>query len=376
MKRMLMWFVVGMVFSYAVLAHHVVDFYGVDAKEGAPLLQKYRQRIIGLQDAVLAASDNPHTTPAQWAHLSEVEKDLKRDIMKEGAFAAVGFDTIRYQPPSPIYTTLEIIKKNQPTRSHYLEHPKTNEVAIATPTKDTLVDQDVIAAMQVYTQKAVTLFLAGQLPKQGDRCPVYHCAFAFQHPQLKPYLEVFNTAAIQKKNVILAALRDDPDSERRAAAVFLIGHFRDPHEIVRVLLPYINDTSVAVRNNTIRVLSETVRRANIMTVDVHPFLALLDSPYGTDRNKSLDMLLALSVSKSARRVLLEEGRTPLLAMLALKQPNNHDVAYLILKQISGKTFAENDSKAWEHWFTTYQEKQALRRFGFEAWLQSLHKVAA
>jgi hypothetical protein len=41
-------------------------------------------------------------------------------------------------------------------------------------------------------------------------------------------------------------------------------------------------------------------------------------------------------------------------MLKLKQPNNHNISYQLLKKISGKDFGEDNSIAWEKWI---MEKQ-------------------
>jgi hypothetical protein len=39
----------------------------------------------------------------------------------------------------------------------------------------------------------------------------------------------------------------------------------------------------------------------------------------------------------------------LVDMLALRQPNNHDFAYLILKTISGRDFGEHAVDDWRAW---------------------------
>lgn len=39
----------------------------------------------------------------------------------------------------------------------------------------------------------------------------------------------------------------------------------------------------------------------------------------------------------------------LLKLLALEQPNNHDFAYQILKQVSGQDFGEHEVARWRAW---------------------------
>jgi len=39
-------------------------------------------------------------------------------------------------------------------------------------------------------------------------------------------------------------------------------------------------------------------------------------------------------------------------MLRLRQPNNHDFAHSILKQISGRSFGDREYAAWEAWLAS------------------------
>lgn len=95
----------------------------------------------------------------------------------------------------------------------------------------------------------------------------------------------------------------------------------------------------------------TMDKSHIDRIDVAPFLNLLKSPYGTDRNKSLAVLLNASSDKVSRALIIEKGRHDLLALLQLKQPNNHNWVYLLLKKISGKNYGEYNINAWGKWFS-------------------------
>ena len=129
-----------------------------------------------------------------------------------------------------------------------------------------------------------------------------------------------------------------------------MGHFQDPKEIVSILSFHVDDPDETVRNNVIRVISETLRKSKI-TIDVSPFLSLLDSPFLTDRNKSLSVLWLASESSEGKKQIIQSGGDKLLSILALKQPNNHDLAYIILKNVSGKDFGEYNIAAWKQWLS-------------------------
>jgi hypothetical protein len=93
-------------------------------------------------------------------------------------------------------------------------------------------------------------------------------------------------------------------------------------------------------------------KAGSLSVDVAPFIALLDSPYTLDRNKSLMVLSEVAKKNKYQQEILQKSQDKLIQLLALKQPNNHEFAYKILKEISKKDFNEYDTEAWRLWLLT------------------------
>ena len=218
--------------------------------------------------------------------------------------------------------------------------------------------QDIVEEMITYNNEGFALLLAHKVSSFSSDCPVYHCGVGFKHPKLKPYLAKFNTGAVQERGFIIDTLNHDPDPERRAAAVFLIGHFLDPHEIISLLSSHISDKDEDVRNNVMRVIATTMVKAKINTIDVMPFLDALDSPYATDRNKALYVLFVASNDKKSQGVILQKGGAKLLSLARLKQPNNHYWAYGILKKISGQDFGPTNIVAWSAWVSSAKKQSA------------------
>lgn len=320
-----------------------LDVYGVDAKEAQALLTQYssglkeiaRLAYTGLTENAEAFFNSPEAQK-----LREQRELLLEKIKTEHHYPYVALDTIFYGKDD-YCSTLEIVKSGQQDRLRYLSR----QAQPAYPKKG-----DVIDTMEEYLEVGRDLFLSSQIqPKHAD-CPVYHCSAGFDHPKLKPYLSRFNTAAIQERALILETLKNDPNPVRRTSAAYLAAHFTDPQDIVNVLLPYVNDPDDGVRNSVIRVLSLTTQKANITNLDPTPFLQLLDSPIGTDRNKSLFLLSVLAQSKATKRELTQHAKAPLLAILRLQQPNQHDFAYRILKEISQQDFGPHDEARWAAWF--------------------------
>nr|WP_019217963.1 hypothetical protein [Legionella tunisiensis] len=50
-----------------------------------------------------------------------------------------------------------------------------------------------------------------------------------------------------------------------------MGHFKDPNEIISLLMVHVNDRDSGVRNNVMRVIAATMFKANIAPIDVVPF---------------------------------------------------------------------------------------------------------
>lgn len=94
---------------------------------------------------------------------------------------------------------------------------------------------------------------------------------------------------------------------------------------------------------------------DINTINVNPYINLLNSPYGTDRNKALAVLFNASKDPAAKTHIIQNAGHNLLKILELKQLNNHEDAYLLLKNISGKNYSEYDLNAWKNWLSSVQK---------------------
>lgn len=334
---------VGVFFSMPVIAAHGIDVYGLNAKESNAFLQRYEPRIADitnqLHDGILKDTDGFLGSQAGEAIIKK-RNALIETVKKAEGYLYVNFETVYYSG-NDYYTTVEIIKPSQKERLKYI----TGKSA----PKNYPKIHDVIDKMDEYREIGYKLLMAGKIQPKHNTCPVYHCSMGFDHPQLKPYLALFNQAVVHEKQFILNTLNQDPNPDRRGAAAYLIGHFDDPQEIISVLLPHVKDPDEVVRNNVIRVISLTALKAKITTLDPAPFVALLDSPISSDRNKSLFLLAQLAQSKRGKTYLIHHADIPLLTILAMKQPNQQEFAYMIMKELSGQDFGEHNLRAWQAW---------------------------
>lgn len=332
----------------------IVDVYGVNQETATAIKQHYARRVRDVEMTLMTEFINMTIGiqhPKRFQQLLKLKNQLIQDIKQNGHFAFVDLQTVNYPGKQTIYTTIEIVPQNKPERLGFIPNKSPHSIGFK--------QHDLIDRMITYQNKAMQLLITNQIDLRDHTCPVYHCTVPFNHPTLKPYLAIFNSGVLHEKKNIIHALNHDQNPERRAAAAFLIGHFTNPHEILSLLSLHVNDQDDGVRNNVLRVIGETISKAHITNINTLPFLKLLDSPYVTDRNKALIVLLTAADSESGKQQIIQNDKGHLLSLFRLKQPNNHDIAYGILKKISGQDFGQTNTQGWEQWTNeTYLDKKS------------------
>ncbi len=328
----------------ATWASIIVDVFGVDEQTAARIKQIYAAQVRSIEGAKIRAisslENDEDYNPKKTEEIISKQQKLINSIQNKYDFAFVEFHTISYPNNEDAYTTIDIVTKDDLHRLKFInEHTD----------KDYSQSNDIIQKMIEFQTIAMGIAMNNELPKTDSKCPVYHCITSFSHPQLQPYLKIFNTASSKEKKLILKTLKTDPNPERRGAAIFLLGHFKNPKEIIKLLIPKVNDENVLVRNNAMRVLGSTIASAKLYNIDAQPFITQLDSPYVTDRNKALYVLSELMQSEKAKKQILANAKEKLVKILYLKQPNNHDFAYAILKNISEQNYDDTNFKEWTKW---------------------------
>ncbi len=337
----------GLMVCVAVHAGTQVDVYGLNPQSSSRIIKQYGKAVATIESLLQDELKKMHQEDEYGASVKRLlaeKQALIKKIKRDYGFLFVEFQTVFYPGEADTYTTIEVVDKQHAERMRFV-----NALPYTAPKREKIYRPDLIDAMLRYQGIVTDLMRHNQLGPLQTACPVYHCFAGFEMPVLKPFLAVFNNGVIKDRQLILKTVRDDPDPERRAGAVFLVGHFRDPHEILSLLSPLVRDRDPAVRNNVMRVIALTMETAKISDIDPMPFIEALDSPYTTDRNKALFVLYAATASEKARLIILHQGGMRLLDLMQLKQPNNHDSAFVILKKLSGQSFTTNDTTAWRSW---------------------------
>lgn len=346
------------------LAGNIVDVHGLEHKTAQKLLQTYVTKIQTIETLIMdefLKANQGHFDAKKYDCLIMKKNKLLADIKQEGPFAFVDLQTVYYQNDT-IYTTLEVIDDPKSDRMRFVTKPSHPVIERVKAWRNRIYRSlwrrsDVISQMQAYDALTMQLTMTAQLKPEENDCPAYHCLSSFHHPRLQPYWDIFQKGVTQEKQFILTTLRYDPDPERRAAAAFLVGHFSDPKEIVTVLGACVDDSSSLVRNNALRVIALTLLKSRLTNIDCMPFITLLESPFVTDRNKALSILLGLVDDPVNKEKMIRYGGHGILSLLHLSQPDNHDLAYALLKKMSRQRFGAHQFSQWQAWLQQAQGQQ-------------------
>lgn len=344
MKRMTL-FIWIFAISFDLNAANIIDVYGVDSKEAQEIINKYGAQVGDIESKLfkeMLKFSNGTKDDYMEKIIFPKRTQLIKKIQKQYNFAFVQFDTIFYPNDKDTHTTIEVITQNEKSRLRFIQ-PKTKIHTTPKP------KHDLVEKMVTFHDTSMNLMMNNQLTVKDTNCSAYHCLPGSNHPKLKSSFNELSHGARKEKALLIKTINSDSSSERRIAAVFLVGNLNDPQEIISLLNKYVMDSDEGVRNAVMRVIAETMRKAKIDEINVKPFLELLDSPHFTDRNKALYVLFNASNSTTAKKIIIRDGSKRLIALLKLKQPNNHTPAYGLLKSITGKDFGSENIDAWEKW---------------------------
>jgi hypothetical protein len=310
-----------------------VDVFGSHQLDRATAIAKWGDQLLAIM----------HTWDAQ-GDLAPLEDKLKAEIQATGKYALVEVSIIGYFKPKKTYVTIDLVDAaDRDRRMTFLPAP-TGE----------LPDPDGLLAMwQEYEQKVMGMLMAGQLPmKHGSCAPAWHC-ISFDHESLVPYRDAFMQRVPAVEADLVRVLREDKRDANRGAAAYLLAHLASGDRVVELMLPAMRDPSSLVRNDAMRVLALIAQDHPEIAIPLDPVLDALAFPTTTDRNKASAILSGITkhaqLTTAQRAAIRTRAGTTLVDMLALRQPNNHDYAYEILKNVSGKDLGEHAIDAWRGW---------------------------
>src|SRR5688572_4661368 len=276
------------------------------------------------------------------ARAGPLQQRLESAVRELGSFAYVSFSVIQYFTAGhPSYLTIDVVEQEDAAK----------RMAFGKKPSEKLEDPEgLIAVYFEYEAAGFELLRAGETLRDEDADrETFHSIFGFKHEKLAPYKQRLFEGAERHAEELYAIVARDQDERHRGGAVFLLAFTKDGGRLVKELASACKDPSSLVRNNALRVYAETARKHPEVELPLQVVLDALEFPATSDRNKAAAILEPLSRKPELRDAILERAGPTLLAMLRLKQPNNHDFAWMILQHLSGESFGEHDVAAWQQW---------------------------
>jgi hypothetical protein len=155
------------------------------------------------------------------------------------------------------------------------------------------------------------------------------------------------TRSVQERFIVLArrdlpllrrVLRNASDPAHRALAAQVLGYADDKQSVVNDLVRGMSDPAGEVRNNSMRALAVFAEAAGkTPRIPAEPFVAFLESPTWSDRNKASLALVTLSARRDpgTLREIRESALGPLAEMARWKSAGHAQPAFMILARVAG-----------------------------------------
>ncbi|KTD37575.1 hypothetical protein Lmor_0438 [Legionella moravica] len=275
----------------------------------------------------------------------EIETSIIKKVNTLGDFSVVGISTITYPQNQTTYSTLDIVQKNDASRlpKSPIQHEKKT-------IKKSEALKKLFQIWNNYINRTIILMNQNKFDMKVRSCPFIHCTWGFDKEELKNDAPELKAGSSKYKDQLIDIIKYSNNDEERGQAIFILANTDDYHEITQLMISLTNDPSELVRNNSMRVLGAILSKYDIHGLDIHNILLALNYPYVTDRNKAAYVLWDMvRKDKSIHRLVIKESGNTLINLLKLKQPNNHDYAFLILKEISHQNYSEHDFQRWQQW---------------------------
>ncbi len=207
----------------------------------------------------------------------------------------------------------------------------------APPAGAATLPEAVVAAGERFGQALQDAMLSGQ-PEEDDS--LGHSLM--RYPPARAIQQEFASFALTSLPLLRSVLRESANAEHRALAAQVIAYALNKNAVIPDLMHAVRDPDPSVRNNAIRALWVMARYAERkpesgLRVPYEPFVALLNSPHWTDRNKAAMVLLSLSAGRNpAMMKLLRERALPALTDMVHWQAQGHALpAAFLLGRMGG-----------------------------------------
>jgi hypothetical protein len=340
-------------FSVPFPVNATIDVYGIDDSTASKIVSHCSKNIRKYIEIESQMSSMP---PDKIEEMVTKYKKLRDQTIKQikeyGHFNLVHISIIYYPDKNKRYTTIDIVPSSEIVRIPKSPKRKINkELALDTETKK------LFKLWGEYNEENINLINKGGFSSKKRTCPVVHCTWGFDKKERIVYLPKFKSFANKNKKLLMNIIEVSPNDEERGDALFILAHSDDYQSTASFLFNYIDDASDLVRNNSMRVIGGILSVHKVKHVALKRILDALNYPLVADRNKAAYVLynIAHNDATTHKQIITQSGEV-LIKLLKLQQPNNHDIAYRILKDISRQNYSERDYQHWQSWLDLQNKK--------------------
>jgi len=269
---------------------------------------------------------------------AQIITTLDRRLRNSGKFAFAQISSTIYGDHKD-YLTVDIVEFGEENRL------KLNPA----PTGNVAVPQEVLDWIHRYQKVSLESFENN--PRRLRDLEDGH--YLDSDPAVRKYEERMLVMVPENYDVLVKALREDKDDDKRASCAMLLGWAKDKKAVIVPLEAALKDPSVEVRANAARSLIPIAYYAAHTAIffPLDPVLDLLHHPTSPDRTKALAILLQLAEDKDLHETIRENAGALLVKMVGIKQPVQREHAVVLLTLISGEKYGRDATK-WQAWWKT------------------------
>ena len=175
-------------------------------------------------------------------------------------------------------------------------------------------------------------------------------------PGLREYEEKMLEMVPANYDVLVRALREDKDPEKRASCATLLGWAKDKKAVILPLEEALKDPEVQVRANAARSLIPIAYLSihNEIPFPLEPILEQLHYPTSSDRTKAIALLLHLAGNAENHAAIRDGAGDVLVQMAGAKQPTQREHSLTLLTLVSGQSYGR-DAEKWKAWWTAIKK---------------------
>ncbi|MCR4294088.1 MAG: hypothetical protein NUW21_01030 [Elusimicrobia bacterium] len=312
---------------------------GIDVYRSSVLTPEKAKALFGRRIAELVVLRN-HRRPASSDKAEALRLRIEREAAKLPGVAHAGLTLSEHftSVDHSMYVTFDVVDEADRGRLAFAPEP----------TRKTTDPEGLLVAWKTYYDLGSMLARRGEMPVDRPDCPGFYCLWGGATPELDALQKKFVAGAAAKERELRTVLAHERDSNRRAAALFVLSYGARGEKVVESCLAALKDPSPAVRGAGLQILADVINHRKDLRVDADKIVPLLDDPSGSVRSKTLGLLVPMVDDKRARAKILAAAPR-LIDILRLSEPGSHDLAYTVLGQLSRQTFDRRDYASWERW---------------------------